>query len=197
VSKPKKPDWWEWIRERFGFSTDEKPAFEMPAPKRHRHRPKTDLYLWPDKDDRYWNSRPYRKEDWTDWFKFGYHPCKKGEIGGSGPRQKAVWQTEKTADGQEHFYVTCVKCAAVNDFTNHHIEKDGKVNPCIVCVKCHEHTWIRLEEWTGVEHKETKTAEDLAWEKKSEEWKKEFDKKYPNWGKDWKSGSSDLYGSWY
>jgi len=213
VTGSEKFDWWKWLKGRFGTSsTEEKPPpVESPPPPRKRHRrPKDDAFVWPDGEE-YWSSRPYRKDDWKDWFKFGYHLCKKGEIGSTTPREKAVWQAEKTADGQEHLYVACVKCAAVNDFANHRIDKDGKVNPCIVCVKCGEHTWIRLGEWAGGERKETRTAEDFVWEKNAEKWAKEseewwkesekrwkeFDRKYPRNGKkDGTPGSGDLYGPW-
>lgn len=111
--------------------------------------------------------------DGFSWGKATNKKCAKGTIGSGEGRKAAIWMAEKESDGKLHLYMTCVheKCAAVNDFSKHKVDADGRVHPCIVCVKCADHEFIELEGWTLGERVEEKTQDDLEWEKRMAKWK--------------------------
>ena len=141
-----------------------------PAPKSSRKKSKKDNFDRKDYNDwRRWSDMRGGESHW----KAMNETCKKGEIGSGTDRKPAIWMVEKGSDGVLHLYMTCVdpKCAAVNDFSKHKVEKEGRVNPCIVCVKCQRHEFVTLEGWDLGEHEETKSKADLEWEKKWKDWK--------------------------
>jgi hypothetical protein len=166
----------------FGFGKSEEPSLDIP------HFPASPLLPSvspsPSKPSRRKKTKELKEyNDWKrfdDWkkgdsyWKSCTETCKKGVIESDpAKRVSAIWMAEKESDGILHLYMTCVKpkCAAVNDFSKHKVEKDGNVHPCIVCVKCASHEFVKLEGWDLGEHVELKTKEDLAWEAKWKDWK--------------------------
>jgi hypothetical protein len=190
-------DWKDRIRGLFGFGRSEERSLDIP------HYPAAPLYPSPasksgSKPASKKKSKAEEKKDFNDWkryddwkkgetyWKLHNETCKKGVIETDpAKRVGGIWMAEKESDGQLHLYMTCVKpkCAAVNDFSKHAVHKDGNVSPCIVCVKCQTHEFIKLEGWTLGEHVEAKTKEDLEWEKKWKDWKPSKDSGF---GRDWK-----------
>lgn len=174
-------DWKDRIRSLFGFGRDEARPLDIP------HYPATPLsppISKPSKSKK--KSKSDEKKDYNDWkryddwkkgdsyWKTWTETCKKGVIGTDpATRVGGIWMAEKESDGKLHLYMTCIKpkCAAVNDFSRHAVNKEGSVNPCIVCVKCNTHEFVKLEGWDLGEHVELKTKEDLEWEAKWKNWK--------------------------
>ena len=70
--------------------------------------------------------------------------ARKGEIRPDRAERDLIWQE----DG-EKLYITCRACSAINDITTHSIDVNGQLAPCIVCVNCHTHYFVRLANWAG------------------------------------------------
>lgn len=68
-------------------------------------------------------------------------------------RQKGFWQVESTSEGKR-VYMSCYRCGAVNDFSDHRVGADGFIYPCVVCRACKAHEFVFMDQWTHGERKE-------------------------------------------
>ena len=72
-------------------------------------------------------------------------------------RKQGLWGVDKV-DGEEHVYMSCYRCGAVNDFSKHKVGVDGFVYPCVVCRACKTHEFVFLNNWSRPERKEIHDA---------------------------------------
>lgn len=109
------------------------------------------------------NDRPKgrkRRHDWWDergeWtygsFKIAHDELEPGTIEGDrATRKKGIWEAQMVESlGKLQIYITCPKCGAIGNASDHRISKDGVLSPCIVCSdkKCDTHLFVKLRGYT-------------------------------------------------
>lgn len=69
----------------------------------------------------------------------------KKEITPDRAERLVMWQKDGV-----HIYTTCPACSAISNIKENTIDINGTVMPCVICVNCQTHYFLKLMDWDGM-----------------------------------------------